>query len=110
LLPNEPPVNTLEHGDDDEDEDEYEDEDYDESAQERRSRRSDPDVLPTLLAYRDGELVETFIRIDWEAGADGEGLERLLIRCVVVGCWVERRWPSDVGENEADDVALCMHV
>lgn len=92
LLPNEPPVNTLEHGDDDEDEDEYEDEDYDESAQERRSRRSDPDVLPTLLAYRDGELVETFIRIDWEAGADGEGLERLLIRKGILKTgWKDRK-------------------
>ncbi|ORY20385.1 hypothetical protein BCR39DRAFT_555374 [Naematelia encephala] len=31
----------------------------------------DPDVLPTLLAYRDGELEKTWIRVDWEIGQDG---------------------------------------
>ena len=39
--------------------------------------RPDPDVLPTLLAYRDGELVKTWVRVDWEVGQDGvEGLLR----------------------------------
>jgi len=36
----------------------------------------DPDVLPTLLAYKDGELEKTWIRVDWEIGE--EGLEGLL--------------------------------
>jgi hypothetical protein len=37
--------------------------------------RPDPDVLPTLLVYRDGELVKTWVRVDWEVGQDGvEGL------------------------------------
>ncbi len=70
---------------DDSDSDEVEDEDV------PPSRRADPDVLPSLLAYREGELRETFIRIDWEAGADGAGLEDLLLRCaepsrMVHGC------------------------
>lgn len=39
--------------------------------------RPDPDVLPTLLAYRDGELERTWVRVDWEVGEDGvEGLLR----------------------------------
>lgn len=28
-------------------------------------------VLPTILAYRDGELERTWIRVDWEVGEDG---------------------------------------
>jgi hypothetical protein len=39
----------------------------------------DTDVLPTLLAYHDGELVHTWVRIDWEAEAVG-GVEELLER------------------------------
>jgi hypothetical protein len=38
----------------------------------------DPDVLPTLLAYRDGELEKTWVRVDFEVGR--EGLEGLLLR------------------------------
>ena len=39
--------------------------------------KADPDVLPTLLAYRHGELEKTWIRVDWEVGEDGvEGLLR----------------------------------
>jgi len=38
----------------------------------------DPDVLPTLLAYKDGELEKTWVRVDFEVGA--EGLEGLLLR------------------------------
>ena len=53
---------------------EEEDED-EESLQE--NRKADPDVLPTLLAYRDGELEKTWIRVDWETGEEGvEGLLR----------------------------------
>lgn len=37
----------------------------------------DPDVLPTMLAYRDGELIKTWVRVDWEMGQEGvEGLLR----------------------------------
>ena len=39
--------------------------------------KADPDVLPTLLAYKDGELEKTWIRVDWEVKDDGiEGLLR----------------------------------
>ena len=40
----------------------------------------DLDVLPTLLAYRDGELVHTWVRVDWEAGKSG--VSELLSRYV----------------------------
>jgi hypothetical protein len=43
----------------------------------------DTDVLPTLLAYRDGELVHTWVRVDWEAEAVGS-LEELLSRYVSI--------------------------
>lgn len=38
--------------------------------------KADPDVLPTMLAYKDGELVHTWIRVDWEV--DESGVEGLL--------------------------------
>jgi hypothetical protein len=37
------------------------------------------DVLPTALAFRDGELVYAWARVDWEAKATGN-LEDLLAR------------------------------
>lgn len=48
------------------DEDDYEEEDV------------DTDMLPTLLVYRDGELVHNWVRVDWEAGK--AGIEELLSR------------------------------
>lgn len=42
----------------------------------------DTDVLPTMLIYRDGELVYNWVRVDWEAGA--AGIEELLIKCVLM--------------------------
>lgn len=41
-------------------------------------READPDVLPTLLAYRDGDLERTWVRVDFDIGADG--LRGLLAR------------------------------
>jgi hypothetical protein len=38
----------------------------------------DTDMLPTLLVYRDGELVHNWVRVDWEAGK--AGIEELLSR------------------------------
>ena len=38
----------------------------------------DTDMLPTLLVYRDGELVHNWVRVDWEAGE--AGVEELLSR------------------------------
>ncbi|RXK41992.1 hypothetical protein M231_00713 [Tremella mesenterica] len=52
-------------------EDEYSDE------EDERKGKPDPDVLPTLLAYRNGELEKTWIRVDWDVGEEGvEGLLR----------------------------------
>lgn len=39
----------------------------------------DTDVLPTMLVYRGGELVHTWVRVDWEAKT---GIEDLLRRQV----------------------------
>ncbi|KAJ6594126.1 thioredoxin-like protein [Mycena capillaripes] len=50
------------------DEDEEEEEIYDDDV--------DLDVLPTMLVYRDGELVHNWVRVDWEAGS--AGIEELL--------------------------------
>lgn len=37
----------------------------------------DPDVLPTMLVYRDGELERTWVRVDFDLRDDGvEGLLR----------------------------------
>lgn len=40
----------------------------------------DLDMLPTLLVYRDGELVFNWVRVDWEAGP--AGIEELLDKSV----------------------------
>ncbi|KAL7420858.1 hypothetical protein Q5752_004811 [Cryptotrichosporon argae] len=42
----------------------------------------DPDVLPSVLAYRDGELHKTWIRVDWDLQEDG--LEGLLIQAGIL--------------------------
>jgi hypothetical protein len=38
--------------------------------------QADLDMLPTILIYRGGELLHTWVRVDWEAGK--EGVENLL--------------------------------
>lgn len=49
----------------------------DEETEEEEERMADPDVLPSLLAYKDGELEKSWIRVDWDVGDDGvEGLLR----------------------------------
>jgi len=53
------------------------DEDDDNDGEEEEPE-ADPDVLPTILAYKDGELERNWIRVDWEIG-DGT-LEELLRR------------------------------
>lgn len=40
----------------------------------------DTDMLPTMLAYRSGQLVHNWVRVDWEAGL--LGIDELLERCV----------------------------
>ncbi|KAJ9111308.1 hypothetical protein QFC20_002599 [Naganishia adeliensis] len=67
LLPSMSTLSTLnEHDTDDSEEP---------ADEEEETRRADTDVLPTLLAYRDGELVHTWIRVDWCAP---EGVEAML--------------------------------
>jgi hypothetical protein len=67
--------------DDDDEEDSYADEkpyygeDEDEGDQEENV---DTDMLPTLLVYRDGELMHNWVHMDWEAGQ--AGVEDLLAR------------------------------
>jgi hypothetical protein len=59
----------LEHTEDDlGDDDDYEPEEED----------VDLDMLPTILVYRDGELLHTWVRVDWEAGKDG--IENFLLK------------------------------
>lgn len=48
----------------------------------------DTDVLPTMLVYRAGELVHSWVRVDWEATM---GTEELLRRCVSVESSFPRR-------------------
>ncbi|KAF9484672.1 thioredoxin-like protein [Pholiota conissans] len=62
----------------DEDEDPYgekESEDYDEEDDDA-DEDIDLDMLPTMLVYRNGELVHNWVRVDWEAG--DAGLEEFL--------------------------------
>ncbi|KAF7321754.1 Phosducin domain-containing protein [Mycena kentingensis (nom. inval.)] len=66
----------------DEEDDPYDEKDigdYDEDEDEGGSDDDvDLDMLPTMLVYRDGELVHNWVRVDWEAGQ--AGIEDLLDR------------------------------
>ncbi|KAG6916648.1 hypothetical protein DXG01_005934 [Tephrocybe rancida] len=67
---------------DDEDEDDPYGEKEDEE-EETDDDNVDLDMLPTMLVYRDGELVHNWVRVDWEAGQ--AGLEELLDQSVFNG-------------------------
>ncbi|TRM62038.1 hypothetical protein BD626DRAFT_459015 [Schizophyllum amplum] len=54
-----------------------EDDEYDSDA-------VDTDVLPTLLVYRDGELVHNWVRVDLDAGKERGGVEDLLARHTII--------------------------
>jgi hypothetical protein len=43
----------------------------------------DTDMLPTILVYEQGELLHTWVRVDWEAGQDG--IENLLLKYAQIG-------------------------
>ena len=64
-------VEEDEKANDDDDEEEEDDQWEDDAV--------DTDVLPTILVYRGGDLVHSWIRVDWEAK---QGIEELLKRCV----------------------------
>ena len=73
------------HGDDEDDPyhdlDEFEDqEDVSEDSEDYDDDNVDSDMLPTMLVYKDGELVYNWVRVDWEAKA---GVEELLSKYVV---------------------------
>ncbi len=61
------PLSTVKDYDDDEDEID-DGKHYDDSEEESDV---DLDMLPTLLVYRNGELVHNWVRVDWEAGTAG---------------------------------------
>ena len=61
----------------------------------------DTDVLPTMLVYRGGELIHSWVRVDWEANM---GVEELLRRCV--SYYV----PSDKPSTRSPLVANRHHV
>ncbi|KAF8891271.1 thioredoxin-like protein, partial [Infundibulicybe gibba] len=68
--------------DDDDDDDPYSDKDESEDREEDpEDDNVDLDMLPTMLVYRDGELVHNWVRVDWEAGPPG--IEDLLQRSVI---------------------------
>jgi hypothetical protein len=67
------------HEEDEDDEYDYEDNEDEVIDDEDRV---DLDMLPTMLVYRDGELVHNWVRVDWEVGQ--AGVEDLLDRLVFI--------------------------
>lgn len=74
-------MSSLREDDDDDDpyaydekDEQYEDED------DQSDEDVDLDMLPTMLVYRNGELVHNWVRVDWEAGQ--AGLEEFLDKYV----------------------------
>ncbi|KIK59982.1 hypothetical protein GYMLUDRAFT_43994 [Collybiopsis luxurians FD-317 M1] len=63
---------------DDDEDDLFDDRDFRDDEDEDRDEEDnvDLDMLPTMLVYRDGELVHNWVRVDWEAGE--AGVEELL--------------------------------
>ncbi|KIK94499.1 hypothetical protein PAXRUDRAFT_142668 [Paxillus rubicundulus Ve08.2h10] len=51
---------------------------YYDDEEEYEEENVDMDMLPTMLVYRDGELVHNWVRVDWEAGR--AGVEELLAK------------------------------
>lgn len=64
----------------DDDDDPYDDgeEDQSRSDDDDDGDNVDLDMLPTMLVYRNGELLYNWVRVDWEAG--DSGIEELLAR------------------------------
>ncbi|KAF7376321.1 Phosducin domain-containing protein [Mycena sanguinolenta] len=64
----------------DDTDDPYDEKDFEDEEEEEDIGDDDVDldVLPTMLVYRDGELVHNWVRVDWEAGK--AGIEELLDR------------------------------
>ncbi|KAH9484386.1 Phosducin-like protein 2 [Psilocybe cubensis] len=99
--------------DDDDDPYAYDDKDYDEDDEDAYEEDEvDLDMLPTMLVYRNGELVHNWVRVDWEAG--DAGLEEFLDKHHVLPASGGRKdnlgFPSDeedfdlLWSDEDDDV------
>ena len=71
-IPGQYPNGMNSYDDDDDEEDENDDDDL----YEDEAAGVDTDMLPTMLVYRDGDLVHNWVRVDWEAGR--AGIEELL--------------------------------
>lgn len=74
---------------------------YDDDDEGEQEENVDTDMLPTLLVYRDGELVHNWVRVDWEAGQ--AGVEDLLARRNVISSF---RSTGNCGlpEDDGDDL------
>ena len=70
--------------DDDDDDDDEDDSGSDRSEGGWEDDEVDTDVLPTVLVYRAGDLVHSWVRVDWEANM---GVEELLRKCVDLVCF-----------------------
>lgn len=55
-----------------------------------------------MLAYRDGELERTWIRVDWEVGE--EGVEGMLRRCVGFSLSIKGALKADM--SKGGDIAV----
>ncbi|KAF9229771.1 hypothetical protein BS17DRAFT_792615 [Gyrodon lividus] len=62
----------------------------------------DTDMLPTLLVYRDGELVHNWVRVDWEAGK--AGVEELLSRRHIIAASTSRDGNCGLPSDGEDDL------
>jgi hypothetical protein len=62
--------------DDEDDPYAYDEKDDDDEDEDFSEEDVDLDMLPTMLVYRNGELVHNWVRVDWEAG--DAGLEEFL--------------------------------
>jgi len=100
-------INTR-HIDDDDKDDPYEDGTYDEFDQDGGylevydEDSVDMDMLPTMLVYRDGELVHNWVRVDWEAGT--AGVEELLIKYHILPQAYTMEGTSDIPSDDEDDL------
>lgn len=84
-------------GDFDED-DPYGDEEGDEDDEDLIDEEDvDLDMLPTMLVYRDGDLVHNWVRVDWEAG--DVGMEEFLSRNRVLPSFLH----PQLGLDDIDD-------
>ncbi|KAJ7596079.1 hypothetical protein C8J56DRAFT_923996 [Mycena floridula] len=102
-----PPRPSSRRNDDDDLFDEKADDDNSENGDDGDDDAVDLDMLPTLLVYRDGELVHNWVRVDWEAGR--AGVEELLEKHNILprkdSIFGNLGLPSD-DEHENDDEFL----